>query len=938
MKRDQKKSGRLVNGESTFNVYSSVAQKDESDSTHNNFQAATKRLKALLSVTDTALTYLALDDLLHELLNRIREIMAVDNIAILLTNEDGQYLTVRAALGLEEEGAPNVRVPIGHGFAGYIAAHAEPLVVYDLSKVEIITSILREKIQTMLGVPLLIERRVIGVMHVGTVTSRRFSVDDVQLLQRVADRVALAITQSRLYQAEQRARTEAIVRANELEAIFETMIDGIFFYDNNAHLLRTNAAARKLFGLDSAPGYYTHTLDERAIQFFPRDKRGQPIPKEQWPVYRVLGGEVLAGVNVMNAMARLADGRELEVSISGAPVRDTAGSIIGGVVITRDVTERRHLERNIQGYAREAVARANQLEAIIEAMADGVLIYDAEGRLVQANKAARDLIALDIVPDYFSHSAQERIPQLLLRDERGQLLPEDQWPVHRILRGETLEGTNTMDVIVHALDGRDMRLSTSGAPVRDSERRIVGGVLIIRDVTERRHLEQRTHDTLNALLAIAEDLVWVPSEASQAVVPAPDPLTAISRVARRLADLTCSVLGCQRVGISIVEPETEIVRAVAVVGLAPEQEGQWWAEQKQQEGSLRDNPSPELVSILRSNEILILDLTQPPFNERPNNYGFRTLLVAPMVVGSQLVGLLSLDYGGLDHEYTQEEIVLVKAIGKLAGLVIERERLLHERAESRANELALRESHKRMDEFLSMASHELRTPLTTIKGNVQLSKRQLKNLVGRAPQADELMSKIETIQELLERADHQVSFLSRLVGDLLDVSRIQANMLELHIQPEPCDLVAIVRESVEDQRRALPKRTLHLNAPSAMRGSVMADPERIGQVVTNYLTNALKYSSVDRPVDITVSIEGNLARVSVRDEGPGLSPEEQEHVWDHFYRVQGVEVQSGSSVGLGLGLHICRTIIEHHHGQVGMQSTPGEGSTFWFALPLASDS
>ena len=118
---------------------------------------------------------------------------------------------------------------------------------------------------------------------------------------------------------------------------------------------------------------------------------------------------------------------------------------------------------------------------------------------------------------------------------------------------------------------------------------------------------------------------------------------------------------------------------------------------------------------------------------------------------------------------------------------------------------------------------------------------------------------------------------------------------------------------------------------------VIVDPERIGQVVTNYLTNALKYSPADKPVEISVRVEENQARVSVRDEGPGLSLEEQEHIWDQFYRVPGVEVQSGSSVGLGLGLHICRTIIERHHGRVGVQSAPGKGATFWFVLPLAGD-
>jgi len=740
-----------------------------------------------------------------------------------------------------------------------------------------------------------------------------------------------------LYEAERRARAEATARANELEAIFEAMADAVFFYDRQGHLLRTNAAARELLGLDQSPGYHSLPPDERLVHFLPRDARGRPLPEQQWPIHRILSGEGLTGANAMDMMVRLPDGRELEFSVSGAPLRGTKGNITGGVVITRDVTERRRLERMAQGFAREAVARASQLEATIEAMADGVFIYDAEGRLFQANKAARELLALDIQLDFHSRPVRERASQTLVRDEQGQFLPKEQWPLHRILRGEILEGTNAVDVMLRALDGREVLLGTSGAPVRDAEGHIAGGVLIMRDVTERRHLEQRTHDSLDALLAIAEDLVWIPSEASSAEDPLPDTLTAMSIVARRLADLTCSVLGCRRVSISIVEPGTELVRAVAVVGFTPEQELQWWAEQKQQESSLRDSPSQELISILRSHEVLILDMSQPPYNEQPNNYGVRVALVAPMVVGGQLVGLLSLDHGGLEHTYTQEEIALAKAVAKLAGLVIERERLLYERAEARANELALRESHQRMDEFLSMASHELRTPLTTIKGNVQLSKRQLKKLAGKITKPEELNSQIGAIEGLLDRADHQVSFLTRLVSDLLDVSRIQANMLELHIESEPSDLVAIVRMAVQDQRRALPKRTLHLQAPSEMIVPVIVDPERIGQVVTNYLTNALKYSPADKPVEISVRVEENQARVSVRDEGPGLSLEEQEHIWDQFYRVPGVEVQSGSSVGLGLGLHICRTIIERHHGRVGVQSAPGKGATFWFVLPLAGD-
>jgi len=266
--------------------------------------------------------------------------------------------------------------------------------------------------------------------------------------------------------------------------------------------------------------------------------------------------------------------------------------------------------------------------------------------------------------------------------------------------------------------------------------------------------------------------------------------------------------------------------------------------------------------------------------------------------------------------------------------ITERERMQREQEEARANELALREANRRMDEFLGIISHELRTPLTTIKGNVQLARLRLRTSLKEVPaNKDVLRSMLEEVQMMLERAERQTNVQNRMVSDLLDISRLQADKLEL--RQVPCDLAPIVNEMVADQRSTTLKRAIYLEMLEGETAPVIADPERISQVLSNYLTNALKYSQESRPVVVQLKKEENMVRVSVQDEGPGLTPSEQEQVWERFYQVEGIKRQRGSSVGLGLGLYICRAIIEEHQGEVGVESTKGEGSTFWFTLPLA---
>jgi signal transduction histidine kinase len=255
-----------------------------------------------------------------------------------------------------------------------------------------------------------------------------------------------------------------------------------------------------------------------------------------------------------------------------------------------------------------------------------------------------------------------------------------------------------------------------------------------------------------------------------------------------------------------------------------------------------------------------------------------------------------------------------------------------ESADEWVKELASREAQRRMEEFISVASHELRTPITTIKMGIQLTRRWLKGFAGYDAASGE---KLASMHELLERSERQVGTLNRLVGDLLDVSRMRSRKFD--IRPDLCDLTRIVHDAVYEQSQGEMKRAILLDIAACCQVvTVMADADRIGQVITSYITNALKYSAADRPVQVSVQLESaQSVRVSVGDEGPGLSTEEQERIWERFYQLDRVRVRSGSNIGLGLGLHISRTIIEYHHGQVGVDSVLGEGSVFWFTLPLA---
>ncbi len=559
-----------------------------------------------------------------------------------------------------------------------------------------------------------------------------------------------------------------------------------------------------------------------------------------------------------------------------------------------------------------------QLATIIEAMTDMVTVYNSEGSIILTNGATRTFNELLGFAVAGHQPLDQRLHQYRISDKQGRPFPHEDATIQRILQGEVLSSANAGELEVTLPAGRLVSLSITGAPIRDEQGTIQGGVVISRDVTERRALERRTREALKTLLAMAAAAVQYPATELSDVSAASE-----NKVAQRLLSLTCELLGCQAASILTLHPLTELFQPVAIVGLAEDVVGE-----------IREYLAAADIERLRRGEAVIFDLPKTAASGMPT-YGIHTVLGAPMSIGETLIGFLSIDYDNVAHRFPlREEMALITAIGKLAALVIERERLLAERAEAKARALGLQETNRRMDEFMSMAGHELTPPLTVIQGNLQLAQRRVMSLArleGKEPV--ERADTIDLLLQLLTRAERQVQLQNRLLSDLLDVSRVQTNQLELRMAP--ANLTTIVLETVEDLRQVHPSRTIETAIPPALEVPVIIDAERIGQVVTNYLTNALKYSQASRPVRVSLEIDAHMARVAVSDEGPGLSRREQERIWERFYRVPGIEVMSGSGVGLGLGLHISQAIIEHQGGQVGIESKKGAGSTFWFTLPWA---
>jgi PAS domain S-box-containing protein len=771
----------------------------------------------------------------------------------------------------------------------------------------------------------------------------------------------------------------------QLEAVINTMADGVVVFDMAGNVVLLNEAEARINGFASVAEM------KRDLAFFADLYElclddGQPLPVEEWPVSRVLRGEALTHWQLR---ARRRDtGQAWHIDFSGAPVRDGAGRQVLAVVITRDITEHRLAEqalRESEARAHQAAAKAEAesrlLDAVLEAAPAGIIVAGASGQLLRMNPANARLWGVAPLSASVDEYSEWKGWWADGSERHGRRLEPPEWAMARALRGELTPG-DIVEIEPFDAPGTRRTMLNSAAPVRDATGRILGGVVAQMDITARVEAEaavRRSEERYRLVSRATNDVIW-------------DWELATNRLDWNDAVLTH--FGCTREELgptidgwsSRIHPE-ERDRVLSAVHAAIDGGQEGWSDEYRflrsdgsyaamlDRGYISRDASGKAVRMIGS----MLDLTERHRAEaalRESKERFEALAdnISQLVWMTDETGWIFwynqrwFDYTGTTFEEMQgwgwqkvhHPDHLTRVVERFKQHLVEgkvwedtfplrsktgeyrwflsRARPIRDdtgrvrrwfgtntdiTAQLEAEE-QLKEALRARDEFLSIASHELRTPLTSLKLQLQMVQR-------RISRGDPTAYAPEQVVKLVEQSTHQLARLVRLVNDMLDIARIRTGRLV--IEPGPVDAVELLHEVLERLGPHLAEAGTPATLEAPERLEVRWDRFRIEQVVTNLLTNVMRYGD-HKPVAVTLRSHEGRVLLSVRDQGLGIAKEHQERVFNRFERA----VSANDVSGLGLGLFISQQIVEAHGGRMWLESEgPGHGTTFFVELLALPD-
>jgi PAS domain S-box-containing protein len=554
------------------------------------------------------------------------------------------------------------------------------------------------------------------------------------------------------------------------------------------------------------------------------------------------------------------------------PVRDAEGRIVKRFGAAVDITEQKESAERLRYYA-----------ILVESIPNAVITTDPDYRIRGWNPGAERLYGWR-ADEVIGQIAPEMLQAAVETGEQGKEAWEAAFARQEQWYGEFLKRRK---------DGAQIRVESTITHVKDARGNILGVTAIDRDVTAERAIEENVRFLAEASKVLNSSLDYRTTLTTLAQLGVPE-IADWCAVAMRTESGGIDQLAVAHVDPAKVEWAKELGRANPPDPDAP----------TGVPNVLRTGRS-EFLPII-TEEMLVaagLDDEQMALVRR---IGFSSVMIVPLRVQERTIGAMTFVSAESGRHYTLADLAFAEEVANRAALAVENARLYTEAQRA----IAVR------DEFLSLASHELKTPVTSLKMYTQVIQRQAERR-GDTDLVDRLV-----------KMDRQTDKLTTLINDLLSVSRIQGGRLEY--VDEAVDLNAVVHETLD---LIQPTTTRHqIIVEGAVADRVWGDSERIGQIVANFLTNAIKYSPQADRIIVRLESDDMCARISVQDFGIGIEAEHQPRLFEQFYRVS--DPSEKTYPGLGLGLYIASEIVRRHGGTIDVRSTRGEGSTFTFTLPL----
>jgi signal transduction histidine kinase/PAS domain-containing protein len=677
----------------------------------------------------------------------------------------------------------------------------------------------------------------------------------------------------------------------QLDAILEGVGSGVMAYNSAGECIFINDIGARMSGYASAQAFIGAPRSEVFERFEMFDEQGNPLSADKLPSRLAFQG--VKEPAEIAIQYRIKGTEEMKWSlVKSKPLFDEMGKVQMVVTIFTDFTERKKASLEREKYHRDALLERARLEAILRQVDAGVIILDA--------KTKEALFLNDKIHKIWGTSEIPRDPGLRyqlkgFRSDGTQLKPQD-WPSYRA----TEEGIAIRDEEIRIIraDGKHAFIRCSADPIRDPAGELVAAVVTIQDITEirKQELASRFLDEASRIFSSSLDYNTTLKTVAKLAVP-------------RLGDW-CSV--------TVVEPTGPSYLAVVhqdpkKIEIAEEFRSKYPTDWNSNDGAptvLRTGKS--ILAPVVTEEMITAIAIDTEHLRLLKALEVNSVIIVPIQGRQETLGVLTLVLSGKTGHYDDFDLKTAEELGRRAGQAIENARLYDQ----------AQKAVRSRDSLISVSAHELLTPISGSKLQMQLMKKRLDQGIEITP---------ETLRKMVNQTERQLDRLHRLVNEMLDLSRI--NLGKLVIEKSKTDLSHLVKDLVERMVGQLQAAGCAVSTEIEPGIVAEVDSYRIEQVLTNLLSNAIRYAR-GTPVRVRLSSEKeDRVCLEVQDHGIGIRKEDQERIFQRFERAASIDEGSG----LGLGLFVVKQIVEGHRGTITLESELGKGSTFRVWLPLYGD-